>query len=511
MTHPNQDQDKTLKSNTDVNPNSAVSFAFEQPKTTSITRLGNWLKARYLWFGLFLVMGSSLYWVIFVLPNNLDTPVEQPIQAKTPTLARTEAQTPWQDAQQKRIRAQAQEVLAALLTQQQGLLDKKVRLWSEKQYETAIATAQAGDTLYQAQKFTQAIAQYKAAGVQLALIEKSQQHYFEQYYHEGITALASGDAVKAKTSFTTALYIQPNNQAAGIAFDRSLVLDKVITLIAAGEGQLQENQFHQAKDSFEQALTLDSHSQSAKSLLASTIASIKQSNFQQAMSQGYNSLHDKQFTLATKHFKRAQSIDRENESALIALAQVKDQMTSTQVTQLIASASEFEAKEQWLAAKNDYQKALNIDNSLLAAKVGKLRSNARLTLENKLTEIINHPLQLNDEQVFQHAKQQLLTAQRTKSPGSRLLSQLARLETTLQEARQTIAVKLESDNHTKISLYKVGVLGQFSLKELKLNPGKYTVVGIREGYQDVRHQFTLQPNGQPLVIVIACDKKVTNG
>jgi len=45
-----------------------------------------------------------------------------------------------------------------------------------------------------------------------------------------------------------------------------------------------------------------------------------------------------------------------------------------------------------------------------------------------------------------------------------------------------------SDNLTEVSVYRVGRLGRFTAQELLLRPGRYTVVGTREGYKDVRQE-----------------------
>lgn len=58
-------------------------------------------------------------------------------------------------------------------------------------------------------------------------------------------------------------------------------------------------------------------------------------------------------------------------------------------------------------------------------------------------------------------------------------------------------VQLASDNLTDVQIYRVGRLGSFESRQIELLPGKYTAVGTRAGYRDVRREFTIIPGVQP--------------
>jgi hypothetical protein len=75
-------------------------------------------------------------------------------------------------------------------------------------------------------------------------------------------------------------------------------------------------------------------------------------------------------------------------------------------------------------------------------------------------------------------------------------------------AQIPINVTIESDNNTEVAVYKVGKLGKFSKRELKLRPGTYTVVGARNGYQDVRQKIVLKPGQASLRVTIKCRIKI---
>lgn len=489
-----------------------VSFEFEQPVHSPLTRLTNRVKGSGLWLGLFIAMAVALYWVVIELPQGVSTPQSSPTVQRMPAQPKTPIeQAPWQSAQQKLVRTQAQEVLAQLLEQQQRLMAQRVDLWADTAYQTALTTAQLGDQHYQQHEFTQAIDSYQQATRQLSDVEDTVNDHFEHYLNQGISVLNRNNAAAAKEQLTIALYLIPNDQRASVAFDRALVFDEVTALLNKGHIAQQEQKLAQAQEAYEQALALDPHSELAKERVSHTKQQILTQRYQQAMSQGYNHLHHKRYAQANQLFKKAKSLIPNKNEPNEAIIQVANQQASSAIDKLIATASSLEAQEQWQRANQTYQQAQSIDGSVLSAKLGVLRTNARWQLDTTLVDIIKQPLALKDETLYQQANMHYASAARTKAAGPRLLAQLNELKTILTQARQAITVTFESDNHTKISLYRVASLGQFVSKQLALPPGEYTIVGAREGYQDVRQQFVLQPNGQSQVIVIQCDKKVTNG
>ena len=84
------------------------------------------------------------------------------------------------------------------------------------------------------------------------------------------------------------------------------------------------------------------------------------------------------------------------------------------------------------------------------------------------------------------------------------LSQIEQLGQLIELASKPIPVRLESDQITSVTLYRVGSLGVFASKELELRPGTYTVIGSRDGYRDVRQTFTVRPGRNLPPISVVC-------
>ena len=69
-------------------------------------------------------------------------------------------------------------------------------------------------------------------------------------------------------------------------------------------------------------------------------------------------------------------------------------------------------------------------------------------------------------------------------------------------------VRLQSDNFTDVTVYKVGRFGRFADRDLLLPPGTYVAVGTRSGYRDVRVEFTLTAGQEPGDVSVRCQEKI---
>ena len=99
-------------------------------------------------------------------------------------------------------------------------------------------------------------------------------------------------------------------------------------------------------------------------------------------------------------------------------------------------------------------------------------------------------------------------AEKLEYKGSRFTAKLEKLKALVKAARTLVKIIITSDNHTKVTVYKVGRLGRFTRYELLLRPGKYTVVGSRDGYKDIRRKIIVKPDMKIISITVMCGEKV---
>ncbi len=150
---------------------------------------------------------------------------------------------------------------------------------------------------------------------------------------------------------------------------------------------------------------------------------------------------------------------------------------------------------------------LKIDPAIQFAVRGKRLSQERVMLEKRLNFYLERPSVLESDRHLQNATSLLEEVRKIEPKGTRLTSQIERLDQLVSTAKTPVRVTLESDNLTQVAVYKVGRLGRFTARDLDLRPGTYTVVGTRNGYKDVRQQIVVKP-GEEMHVTVVCKERI---
>ena len=136
------------------------------------------------------------------------------------------------------------------------------------------------------------------------------------------------------------------------------------------------------------------------------------------------------------------------------------------------------------------------------------RARPRAELDARLQAVIDEPGRLADVGVARDTEELVEQARTVTQPGQRLRNQIESIETLLRQANTPVDITLRSDLETDVIVYKVARLGRFDQQQLTLRPGTYTAVGTRNGYRDVRRQFTVEFDQRPEPIIIICTERI---
>jgi hypothetical protein len=191
------------------------------------------------------------------------------------------------------------------------------------------------------------------------------------------------------------------------------------------------------------------------------------------------------------------------------LRQTDNKLAVADINDLLAEAEGHERAERWSEAAAAYASALKLDANLAAAQTGKLNASQRADLDQRLAHTIANPLRLAEPGVLAEVGDLLKRALTIPEPGPRLQDQIAGLQKLLVQARTPLTVTITSDNLTEVTLYKTGHLGRFLATRIDLVPGHYVAVGKRQGYQDVRVEFTVEADKPMPAIKVQCEEKIT--
>jgi tetratricopeptide (TPR) repeat protein len=338
----------------------------------------------------------------------------------------------------------------------------------------------------------------------LSVVEARANQSLASQLTAGENALSAGQGEVAKQAFESARRIDPNNRRAQDGLQRVRNLGGVLPLIADGENAEKANDFARAVQDYSQALSLDPNNAKAKAGLARAHAAFGEDSYAKAVGAGFASLGAGRLDDARVAFEKARSIRPNGPEAANGLSRVGAALRARGFASTRQRGAGLEAEERWTEAAAEYDAALKVDPSLVFAQQGKARALSRAELNDSLQALIDRPERLASPAVRAEADTLIKRAAVQDPAGPVLRSQIARLQILLPGFDTPVRVEMLSDNATQVQIQRVGQFGTFNKREIELKPGKYTVVGTRPGFRDVRRDVTIAPGGDVQTISVSC-------
>jgi serine/threonine protein kinase len=355
----------------------------------------------------------------------------------------------------------------------------------------------------------------------------------------GQKALAAGQQEIANQAFDLARRIDPNDRRIADGQRRTRNLTGVLPLLADGQNAENARNYLRASQDYSQVLSLDPGNEKARMGLARANAASSEDNYAKAVGSGFAALGAGRLDDARDAFTKARTLRPNGSEAAEGLRRVSAALTAKGFGSLRQKAAGLEAQERWDEAVEAYNSALQADPSLAFAQEGKNRAAARAQLNASMQAIIDRPERLVSQSVREQARALLETANEQTTSGPVLRSQIARLELLLPDyekaARSESAIRpvaawrsdtvspasatrsdmdkpvrlsLVSDNATDVAIPSIGQFGTFAKRDIELKPGRYTVIGTRDGYRDVRRDITIAPGQETQTIRVSCSDPI---
>jgi serine/threonine protein kinase/Flp pilus assembly protein TadD len=403
---------------------------------------------------------------------------------------------------------QAEQKLADFMQIKQTLEAKGVSQWGNAAYRQMTQLSEEADRFLIENDYIAAAAKYEAAAAQAQVLADRVDPTLEQLLDEGRLALNQGNAELARQKFNVALMIDPNNALAQKSLQRAQKIDAVRRLMESGSRHEKNGNISFAHADYQEALQLDPASKEARQALARVKGQIRDGEFQALMSEGLTALHNNNYKLARTKLLKAKSFRPQSREVKDALAQVDQSIRLANIETYRQKAIAAEQAENWEQALNAYQQALKIDSNVQFAARGKQRSLKFIRIDKRINFFLKQPAALESDRQLDNAIQLIAEIEKIEPKGPRLKDQFDKLTRLAAAAQTPVKIILESDNFTEVAVYKVGKLGRFASQELSLRPGTYTVVGTRDGYQDVRQKIIIKPGQGPVRIAVKCEVEI---
>ena len=425
----------------------------------------------------------------------VEPPQKQPMPAVAPEQLAAEKQT-------------AEERLADFLATRIKLDGKGAADWGEPSYIEMTKLADAADAAFMNKEYQTAAEQYgRATAMADDLVGRSPEVLI-RLIDEGQAALEAGNGDGAQQKFATALKIDPANKTARRGLEKSKTIEAVVGLIASGKQHEADGDLPLAAADYQKALKMDADSQEARKALETVNRRIREAQFQQLISEGLAAFHNHNYQTARNKLIKAKALKPNSREAADALAQVDQAIRLARIDQLQKQARAAEQIEDWQSALKAYQAVLDIDEKVQFAARGKNRAAEQIRIFKRLDFFLAKPESLESDSQLKNATLLLGDARDVEPQGPKLAARIKELNRLVSIARTPIKVTIESDNLTQIAVYRIGKLGRFEVRELELRPGTYTVVGARDGYQDVRQKIVVKPGPQPIRVSVTCKVKI---
>jgi tetratricopeptide (TPR) repeat protein len=454
------------------------------------------------------VLVAAAGFVFFVLPERVarDAPAAvtpQPAAERAPPPAESRDLQALAEAKRRfeELKPAVDKRLAALEARSAGT-------WGGEPFARGKRSLADADAAFGLRDYAAALAKLRAAETDLVATETSAAVQLKAALVAGTAALEAGDAATARQQFGRALAIEPGNPAARRGVERADALPEVRRLLAEAALLEQQGQADAAAVAYRKVLQLDREASQARAALARLEAQQAGSAFAAAMAQGLDALAKGDYTAARAAFERAGRLRPGAPDVSDGLAQVERGKAGGAIAAHLTAAQDAERAERWSQALAEYRKALDLDRNLLAARQGVERAEPRAMIDAELTALIDRPERLFSADVRSAARATLQRARAVQAPGPVLARQVEAVDRLLVAAETPLRVALTSDNLTDVTIYRVGRLGSFERKEIDLMPGRYTVVGVRPGYRDVRREVTVLPGRDAPTVMIRCEEPI---
>lgn len=345
---------------------------------------------------------------------------------------------------------------------------------------------------------------YGALVAALSVIESKRPAALAAQLKAGDEAIVANDPVAARSAYELALRIEPDNAQAVTGLQRVTTLEVALPLIAQAVASSAAGNTSEAIDFYRQALAADPQNLVARAGLDRAQGAVSTNEYARTLANGFSALEAGDLGAARLAFERAASMQPGERAPQDGLAQVAAAEQAREADANQSRARELERAERWADALAIYEAVLAKDSTLGYAQAGRERAGSRAELARRLQRLIDEPDRLATSSVRTEAGQLLEAARAAEPQGPVIRSQIARLELLLPAYDQAVSVALESDNATEVTIQRVGALGAFLRREIELKPGRYTLLGTRAGYRDIRREVTIAPGSAPQTITISC-------
>ena len=466
---------------------------------------------------LFALLLCGAVGVLFFLPAEKKQVVTPPVSIEKPASpVQVTATVEAEDSQQ------AEESESAMSAEAAGAAQAREQVWALKiaaeaqhisgwggaEYEQIRERLEEADRLMNNEAFRAAVEQYQGILIDLQTLIDSKEQRYQDALAAGHQALADEQTEAAVDHFKSALIIKSSSTEAQSGLDQAERLAEMIDTYKNALSFEQQGRLEEALAQLDAISDPESAYEPALEARKRIQDQLDESIFEQTMNNLFSALEVQDFSSAQSSLQTLNQLGLHRSEVDQAAVLLTEKKTHVAIGQLKEKAERLRNEEQWQQALEAYEAVLRLDQNLLFATAGQEEAAKRAELDRSITSAVGRPHRLQDDGQQSAAASLLAYAQQIEPRGPKLRSQIEALDSLLRTVQTPVAVIIESDNQTDITIYHVGRIGPVLTREIALKPGTYTVVGSRDGYRDVRKEITIGPAGSEYRYDIRCEEAI---
>ncbi|MFZ9871409.1 MAG: protein kinase domain-containing protein [Steroidobacteraceae bacterium] len=322
-------------------------------------------------------------------------------------------------------------------------------------------------------------------------------------------AINDGRLEVARQNFERALLINPEHPPAVRGLQRIVALGPLLpALVEAETAQLAYDNLR-ALTLYEQVLRADPENTAAREGAARARRALSSDQYAAAIGESLAALRFGRIEVAGNALARARSLRADGAEIAALQTEIAALDERSDLDEERNRILDLERAENWSDAMKAYEDLLAKDRSLEFARVGRNRVVPRAELGRRLEALIGSPSRLSAPEVRREAQRLLAEAARIKDDAPVLRSQADQLSAAIQVYEKPVRTIFQSDGQTRIVVQRIGIFGAFTRKELELKPGRYVIVGTREGFRDVRREINVVPSGPEVIVDVRCTEIIS--
>ncbi len=331
---------------------------------------------------------------------------------------------------------------------------------------------------------------------------------FEKAMQDAQSAYDSYDYQSARLAIDNAL-IHKADSADAQALEKKIEnIPQIVELNEAIRVARNENNPKKELSLIEDLLKIEPDREEMKQRANVLRTQLAESRFNQAISQAYNAIEQRQVAKARQALKQAQKIyptRPENKEVSAELATLESQL---RYEQHIAAADKAQKADNWKNTQQALTAALK-ERPSNKDLIDRLSQAKRIVeIDQNIQGLLQNPYRLSNPAVKATADINVIQAESFSAQSPSLAKEAQQLKSTINAVNTPVNVNVVSDGKTFVSVRGVGKVGETTGKTIQLKPGTYSFEGKREGYRSKLIEVKIPLNRSEYQVTVIADERI---